>query len=135
MIWLLRGIFYNARQISAQLDKDFRIPNYNDIKKVYSIWICMNSPENLENSIVEYAVKPRTVTGNVTKFGKYDLQTVILVNLPKTVTESKPKRELMLQRYLGTLFSATMKPEEKISLLEREYGPIHGEIEGGYRNV
>ena len=37
-----RGIFYNARQISSQLDRDFIIPNYKDIKKVYSIWISMN---------------------------------------------------------------------------------------------
>ena len=34
-----RGIFYNARQLSAQLDTEFEIPHYNKIKKVYSIWI------------------------------------------------------------------------------------------------
>ena len=31
---------------------------------------------------------------------------------------------LSLHRYLGTLFSTEMKPEEKFSLLEKEYGPV-----------
>ena len=40
-----RGIFYAARQISAQLDKEFTVDKndkikYGNLKKVYSIWIC-----------------------------------------------------------------------------------------------
>lgn len=39
-----RGIFYGARMISAQLDTEFSESDYNNVKKVYSIWICMNGP-------------------------------------------------------------------------------------------
>ena len=128
-----RGIFYNARQISSQLDRDFIIPNYKDIKKVYSIWISMNSPKKLENSIVQYTIEPKAVVGNVTEFGKYDLQTVVLVNLSKQVAEQTEK--LSLHRYLGTLFSTEMKPEEKFSLLEKEYGPVDENMEKEVREM
>lgn len=39
-----RGIFYGARMISAQLKTEFGDDNYDDIKKVYSIWLCLNAP-------------------------------------------------------------------------------------------
>lgn len=32
-----RGVFYCARLISSQLNKDFEIPKYDDIKPVYSV--------------------------------------------------------------------------------------------------
>ncbi len=51
-----RGIFYGARMISAQLGTEFQIPNYNDIKKVYSIWICMNTPQYIGNAVSEYHI-------------------------------------------------------------------------------
>ena len=34
-----RGIVYAARMISRQIETEFKIPNYGDLKKVYSIWI------------------------------------------------------------------------------------------------
>ena len=43
---LNRAIFYVSRMISSQKEKDFSNSNYNDIKRVYSIWVCMNMPEN-----------------------------------------------------------------------------------------
>ena len=43
---LNRAIFYVSRMISSQKERDFSNSNYNDIKRVYSIWVCMNMPEN-----------------------------------------------------------------------------------------
>lgn len=41
-----RGIYYGARLISSQMGTEFTAGQYNDIKKVYSIWICtLLSPE------------------------------------------------------------------------------------------
>ena len=114
-----RGIFYNARQISAQLGTEFEIPRYNDIKKVYSIWICMNSPEYLENTAVEYAVHPQVLVGKVKDYGKYDLQSVIIINLSKKLAENR--EELYLHRFLGALLSPDLKTEEKMEILEGEY--------------
>ena len=43
---LNRAVFYVSRQISAQKERDFTGSHYDDIKSVYSIWICMNMEEN-----------------------------------------------------------------------------------------
>lgn len=43
---LNRAIFYVSRLISSQKERDFENINYNDIKRVYSIWVCMNMKEN-----------------------------------------------------------------------------------------
>ena len=42
---------------------------------------------------------------------------------------------LSLHRYLGTLFSTEMKPEEKFSLLEKEYGPVDENMEKEVREM
>ncbi len=56
-----RGIFYAARMISAQKDTEFFGENYDDIKKIYSTWICMNVPSYTKNTITEYEPLPRDI--------------------------------------------------------------------------
>ena len=41
-----RSIFYVSRMISSQNNRDFIHSRYDDIKQVYSIWICLNMKEN-----------------------------------------------------------------------------------------
>jgi len=36
-----RAVFYISRLVSSQKQRDFINMNYDDIKKVYSIWVCM----------------------------------------------------------------------------------------------
>lgn len=43
---LNRAVFYVSRLISSQKERDFESTNYNDIKRVYSIWVCMGMVEN-----------------------------------------------------------------------------------------
>ena len=43
---LNRAIFYTARLVSSQKEREFTGSDYNEIKQVYSIWICMNMKEN-----------------------------------------------------------------------------------------
>ena len=51
-----RGVFYCARLISAQLNTEFEEPNYDELKKVYSIWICFESTREQANAISEYKI-------------------------------------------------------------------------------
>lgn len=53
-----RAVYYCARMISAQLKTEFDSDNYDDIKKVYSIWLCLNSPKKEANTIIEYHLNP-----------------------------------------------------------------------------
>lgn len=43
---LNRAVFYVSRLISSQKERDFVKTNYNDIRRVFSIWVCMNMDEN-----------------------------------------------------------------------------------------
>ena len=43
---LNRAIFYVSRLVSSQKERDFENSRYDDIKRVYSIWVCMNMDEN-----------------------------------------------------------------------------------------
>ena len=48
---LNRSIFYGCRMISSQKEREFIKKDYNDIRQVYSIWVCMNMDENSLNHI------------------------------------------------------------------------------------
>ncbi len=60
-----RGIFYGARMISAQVNREFVQPHYEDIKKVYSIWICMNVPKKLGNTLTVYQMEKHNLIGEM----------------------------------------------------------------------
>ncbi|MED9967453.1 MAG: hypothetical protein UFJ18_11770 [Blautia sp.] len=42
--------------ISAQLNTEFKEPDYDELKKVYSIWICFESTREQANAISEYKI-------------------------------------------------------------------------------
>lgn len=123
-----RGIFYTSRMISAQLDTEFRIPNYNDIKKVYSIWICMNSPEKIGNTITEFCMNKKDLVGTSGDLGRYDLLSVIIIGLSRERAEETDGTKL--HRFLGTLFSSRLSAEEKKNILSSEFKiPMEPELE------
>lgn len=115
----VRGMFYCARMLSSQLETEFTIPNYQDIKKVYSIWICNNCPQNAGNAIVAYSPEPTYLAGNRELNMAYDLATVVLVCIGN---EKFADKRTPLQRLLATLFSSTMTAEEKKNTLKKEFG-------------
>ena len=49
-----RAVFYCARLLSKQLGVEFTPKDYDGIKKVYSIWVCINAPQELQNTISSY---------------------------------------------------------------------------------
>ena len=67
---LNRAIFYVSRMVSSQKERDFVHQHYNDIKKVYSIWVCMNNKTNTLNHI---HLKDDKIIGHRTWAGKLDL--------------------------------------------------------------
>ena len=48
---LNRAVFYVSRLVSSQKKRDFENTNYNDLKRVYSIWVCLNMKENTMSHI------------------------------------------------------------------------------------
>ncbi len=77
-----RGIYYCARMISSQYGTVFTKSHYEKIKKVYSIWICMNPPKIRNNTITEYSLVEKNLFGNVKEEKEYyDLMTAVMICL------------------------------------------------------
>ena len=111
-----RGLFYCARMLSSQLDSEFTTDNYDNIKKVYSIWICMNPPKGAENSIFSYDIKENQLYGNKTEKFRSDILSTVMVCLPKT-----RKKEKALVNMLKVLFDGSINVAERENILETEY--------------
>lgn len=112
-----RGVFYGARMISAQLGTEFEIPEYDKIKKVYSIWICMNAPQYIGNAISEYKLeKTDLIPGIPDRRREYDKLSVVMVCL-----NTKKETEDQFLGMLQTLFNTELAEKEKKERLEQEY--------------
>ena len=124
-----RALFYCAKMLSAQLDTEFTPKNYDDIKKVYSIWICMDAPRYAEYTITRYHINKEDIYGHVSKENRYDLMEAVMICLGK---EDEVQKGNKLHGMLSTLLSDTLTPSEKEDILEQEYNiETSVEIEGG----
>ncbi len=134
-----RGLFYCARLLSAQYGTEFVDGNYDDIKKVYSVWVCMNTPEKVENTITRYHMMKEDVYGYVEDTARYDLLEVVMVCLGKVYIDEdgRPVKDgCELHGVLGTLFSEQLSPNRKKEILNKEYGIATSvELEGGVNDM
>ena len=77
-----RAIFYACRQISAQYGIEFEHAHYEDIKKVYSIWVCFDPPLYRHNTINAYQITEKHLVGEVYEtVANYDLMSAIMICL------------------------------------------------------
>ena len=113
---LNRAIFYTARLVSSQKEREFTGSDYNEIKQVYSIWICMNMKENSLSHI--HMVKD-DLLGDQDWKGNLDIPNIVMIGLAKEIPPKEERYEL--HRLLGTLLSQTMTAEQKLKLMKQEY--------------
>ena len=111
-----RAIFYVCRLVSSQKERDFVNKKYDDIKQVYTIWICMNMPED---STDYYYLANKKVLGNCRWEGKQDLLNIVLLGLARELPGQDKKHEL--HRLLGALLSKKLSQNEKLNIIEKEY--------------
>ena len=121
---LNRAIFYVSRLISSQKERDFVNTNYDDIKQVFSIWICMNMDDNSLSHIhltKDEMLKPCNWKGNL------DLLNIVLIGITNEIPEHDEKYEM--HRLIGALLSSELKEQEKFDIIEHEYNiPISQEF-------
>ena len=113
---LNRGIFYVSRLISSQKYRDFKGQEYGDICEVYSVWICMNMPENI---LCHIHLTQDDLVGEHKWAGELDLINLVMIGVSNDLAEPDETHELL--RFLGTLFSKGLTSEERISIMEKEY--------------
>ena len=112
-----RGIYYCSRMISAQYGTEFTKSHYENIKKVYSIWICMNPPKNRENSITRYYIAEENLVGSVKeRKADYDLMAAVMICLGR---EDDSGTDLL--KLLNVLLSTETDSQDKCQILEEDF--------------
>ncbi|WP_405758872.1 PD-(D/E)XK nuclease family transposase [Anaerovibrio slackiae] len=114
---LNRGIFYASRLISAQLSVEFTNDGsdkkqYDNMKKVYSIWICMDCPENKKDSIINYSFEPHIIYQGNDKLKVYencDLMNITFIHLSGKPDQSHHRLISMLDTLLAKMDAETKK--------------------------
>lgn len=122
-----RIIFYLARMISAQKQTEFYHSDFDSLKPVRSIWICLDSSKD-GDSIEEINLDRNTIYG--TKVGTYNMNLmrgiIIRVRMGDNIETSQNVLISMLENLLSQ-----MGVDEKKHILESEYGMIMTtELEG-----
>ena len=113
---LNRAIFYVSRLISSQKERDFENSSYDDIKRVYSIWVCMNMDEN---SMSHVHLTKEDLIGFYEWKGDLDLLNIVMLGLAKNLPEHDETYEL--HRLLGALLSQELTIDEKLNIIGNEY--------------
>ena len=131
-----RAIYYCCRLISKQANqaKNF---NYGTIRKVYSVWICLNPKNTSSNSFVRFKLSPEDAYMEVLKKNKrgyvdesadflneirgrntYDLMEIIFIGIADVKNDSK----IPIIKMLSNTFSRKKSIAARKEILENEFG-------------
>ena len=113
-----RGIYYCCRMISSQYGREFTGSHYEKLKKVYSIWICMNPPRRRENTITRYRLTEEHLVGEAVELVQnYDLLSIVMLCLGGPDSENYDG----VLRMLDVLLSNETSEAEKRKILQDDY--------------
>lgn len=128
---LNRAIFYVSRMVSSQKGRDFVHQNYNDMKRVFSIWLCMNMPSN---SMSYVHLTKEDILEHYNWNGQLDLLNIVLLGIGRELPPQEEQYEL--HRLIGTLLSAELTVTQKLAIIETEYHiPLSVELEEGVNDM
>lgn len=113
---LKRAFYYGSRLISSQRGRDFQGDDYNSIKKVYTIWICMHASKGMGNTINRYALSEKHLHGKYRADPVvYDLMNIVMLYLGDHKTQDR------LMELLRIVFKENSSAEDKKARLAAEY--------------
>ena len=116
---LNRAVFYVSRLVSSQRERDFARTDYDDIKRVFSIWVCMNMDENCMDHV---HLTDDKLLGFYPWKGGLGLLNIVLIGIADELPEHDDKYEL--HRLLSTLLSMELSVDEKLGIMEKEYSIV-----------
>ena len=112
--------------ISAQLSTEFTNHSadqvkYGNLKKVYSIWICLETSDNKSNTIERYRLHREIFPAEKKNqpIPRFDLLEVVIVNISDTYDTQST--ESVAIRLLTDLLNEEIDVRKKIDLLQEEY--------------
>lgn len=117
----MRAEYYTARKLSQQYGETFTHADYQNLKKVYSVWIVPYAPQSWGNNVLLFPGEhaPKVLQGkNHYKRGEYGLWNYVFLEIgdPQKLTENKDAMGL-----LSVLFSLTMKSAEQTETLRKNF--------------
>ena len=116
---LKRSIYYGSRLLVRQKNtpNGFQKTNYEDLKKVYSIWICMKHSKKKSGVMNRYSLHEEHL-GTAYAFPKrhYDLMNIVMIYPPKEVEDIHDGTFMTL---LYILFTSGMDSTKKKELLTK----------------
>jgi hypothetical protein len=112
---LKRAVYYASRLISSQKETEFSGSDYDGIKKVYTIWLCMDTRHD-RNAINRYDMMERHLFRHYqAKQSDYDLLSIVMVYLGSRRTKDR------LLELLRLVFKEEIAAAEKKVRLAEEY--------------
>ena len=115
-----RAVYYVSRLISSQKDTIFSGSSYQKIRKVYSIWICLDPDAGHRNTITKYELGEHFLKGEVVrKKADYDKICIVMICLRGIKDPSSIQRDIV--DFLSVVFS-DMKRNEKQKVLSDVFG-------------
>ena len=121
-----RIIYYLSRMVSAQKEVEFTKSNYNDLKHVRSIWICMDSEDD-EDSINRICLSQETVVGKEMPLSNLAKVVGVIIRLRKNEDAAESKNILIAM--LEELLKKDSVDVKKQKLVE-QYGLIMNDETG-----
>ena len=110
-----RGQYYSGRLLSRQYGLEFSNGHYENLKKVYSIWICFDPAKEDRNTISVYKLGKENVYGNAKDYTQYNLSEIIYICLGNEETDDE------LLGMLNVLFSKTLSHKTRKDILRNKY--------------
>ena len=126
-----RAVFYASRLISSQKETEFTGSDYSEVKKVYTIWICMESPTD-KSIINHYRLTEHNLVGKYKEPQEnYDLINIVMVYLAPGPVRNKTLAMLQV------IFQETEKTaEEKSEILRKKFDiEVSAEMEEELRTM
>lgn len=104
--------------ISSQNGREFVDSNYQNIRKVYSVWICLNPPDYRENTINRYSMSEENLVGGYREpVQHYDLLTAIMICLGNHENDNYDG----VLKLLRTLLSSDISADKKKQILHDDF--------------
>lgn len=125
---IYRAIYYASRIISGQKGEVFDHSHYEKIKKVYSIWICINPSKKESDTINYYTLSEQCIKGDYHIKEDYKLINIIMLNVGNKYDYNDKKKDVL--ELLSLLFTNTgLEAKVIFKILNNDYGIIKKEEE------
>ena len=125
-----RALFYASCMIADQKDSVFDHSNYDDLRKVCSIWVCTNPPKEDANTIVSYSLEQHDLFGDCHP-NPFDKLQIVLVHVgtekDKNYTGIMPLLNACLSKKVSTNYRKTISKQYNVHLEQENDDMTAGE--------